>query len=193
MSLAYLGEGFTLTLVATSTEIAILDAMQYLDGGPCVDAVAGEQVIEVADVDAMDESAWRLFSRATAATGIKSTLTLPIVAEGTVTGSVNLYAASGRAFTGHHQQIAEIFGAWAPGAVTNNDLSFTTRTTAQQAPQILRERMTLDTALGYLMASQGLSPDEARRQLEEAAARAGVTVSDLAKAIVATQRRQDSD
>jgi hypothetical protein len=39
MSLADLKGGLTFTLVATDSEIAALDAIQYLDGGPCVEAV----------------------------------------------------------------------------------------------------------------------------------------------------------
>ena len=193
MSVAYLSEGITLTLVATSTEIAIFDAMQYLDGGPCVDAVAGERPLEVSELDAVDESTWQLFSESTAAAGVKSTLTLPIVTGGSVTGSINLYASSTRAFDGHHRQLADIFGAWAPGAVTNSDLSFSTRASARQAPGILRERMIVDTATGYLMASQDLSPEEAHRKMERAAAQAGVSVVDLAKAVVAVQQREDRD
>ena len=62
-----------------------------------------------------------------------STVTLPVLAGGAVVGSINLYAASAEAFVGHHEAIARIFDAWAPGAVTNADLSFSTRAVAEQA------------------------------------------------------------
>src|SRR5437764_9254489 len=38
LSLAVLDENLTFTLVASDTNIASLDAVQYLDGGPCIDA-----------------------------------------------------------------------------------------------------------------------------------------------------------
>jgi GAF domain-containing protein len=116
--------------------------------------------VEVKEAYALDEPAWRLFSEATAAVGIRSTLTLPILVRDRVTGSVNLYASSARAFTGHHQQLADALGAWAPGAVTNSDLSFNTREAAQRTPLVLRERVVVDTAVGHLMATQGLTVDE---------------------------------
>ena len=193
MSLAYLIEGVTLTLVATSTEIALLDAVQYLDGGPCIEAVAIDKVLEVDDADALDESDWRLFSEATAAAGIKSTLTLPISINGHITGSVNLYAASPAAFSGHHESIANIFNAWAPDAVTNADLTFQTRTTAQQAPGKLRDDATVRAALDYLTSSRGVDAITAYEQLESAASRANVTVLELAQWIVELGEPRSSD
>jgi len=193
MSLGYLADGTTMTLAATSTEIALLDAVQYLDGGPCVEAVEAGQVLEVNEPDALDESAWRLFSEATAGAGIKSTLTLPILVNGNVTGSVNLYAASPRAFSGHHQQLADIFGASAPHAVTNADLGFNTRAVAEEAPLIMREDDTIQTALGYLTASYGVDQISAYERLEDAASRAGVTVLRFAQTIVDLRGSQSSE
>ncbi len=192
MSITFLTEGITLTLVATTSEIAVLDAIQYLDGGPCVDAVENEVVLEVNEPHVLDEPAWQLFSQATAAAGIKNTLTLPILAGERVTGSVNLYAASANAFTGHHQELAEVFDAWAPGAVTNADLAFATRSAAQAAPQVLRDQATIETAVGYLMAAKNLDAAHAYQQLEDAASRAAVSVLELAKTILTLSRRQDS-
>ena len=63
-SLSLLAEGLTFTLAATSAEIAALDAVQYRDGGPCVDAFAAATVGSVPAPDAVDESRWRLFALA---------------------------------------------------------------------------------------------------------------------------------
>ena len=63
LSLASCEHDVTLTLVATAREIALLDAVQYLSGGPCVDAVRAEQVVTFAHGDGMDEEAWRHFRR----------------------------------------------------------------------------------------------------------------------------------
>jgi hypothetical protein len=134
LSLASVEHDVTLTLVASSEEIAVLDGVQYLFGGPCVDAVEANAVREYNDDDVLDERAWQQFSLATAHAAVASTLTLPVLAEDLVVGSVNLYAASRNAFGDMHQEIADVFHAWAPGAVTNADLSFDTRKAAEQAP-----------------------------------------------------------
>lgn len=106
LSLAYLECGVALTLVATDQDIAMLDAVQYVSGGPCVDGVEAHRVLEFNSDDLLDEESWLHFAQATAAASIRSTLTLPIIAEGSVVGSVNLYAASPNAFAGMHEEVA---------------------------------------------------------------------------------------
>ena len=188
LSLATTVHGVTLTLVASDLDIAILDALQYLDAGPCVDAAASAQVVTFAHDDpestSVGEERWQLFAEATSAVGVRSTLTLPILAEGDVAGSVNLYAAAPRAFDGLHEQVAEIFSAWAPGAIRNADLSFTTRELARSAPQILRNAAKIDVAVGVILTALELDEREARRRLRDAAVRGGVEEVKLAEAIL---------
>lgn len=121
---------------------------------------------------------------APAATGILSTLSLPIMTDGQVTGSINLYRGSSQAFTGHHEQLAEIFGAWAPGAVTNADLAFRTRLTAAQAPRLLRERTRIDTAVGILAATESIQIGEAAQRLTDAAQRVEVDELEVAETLI---------
>jgi GAF domain-containing protein len=124
---------------------------------------------------------------------VASTLTLPIVEDGVVVGSVNLYGGSGRAFTGHHEAIARIFDAWAPGAVTNADLEFSTRQKAEQAPQQFRDEHDIGIAVGILVSEQGLDAANARDRLDQAAARAGVTTAQLARELIAARDEQYGD
>lgn len=185
VSLAWLHEGLTFTFVASSAAIATLDALQYLDGGPCVDAVRRQEPVDVLDVSAvLDEGQWQLFSQAEAANGVRATLSLPVLTEGVVTGGVNLYAAGKDAFDGRHTQLATIFGAWVEGAVTNADLSFETRREAARAPAQLRALNRYDEAVGIVSATQGVSTDEAAQRIERAAALAGVRPDDVAQAVL---------
>lgn len=184
LSLGSVTEGITFTLVATDDEIAALDGVQYLARGPCVDAVGSGQTLELGADDLADEDAWHLFSRATSTAGIASTLTLPILTRGRVSGSVNLYAADPGAFAGHHDEIAGIFGAWAPGAVANADLSFATRREAERAPDRLRESLRVEVAIGLLVEAEALDVDTARDRLREAARRAGISEQELAEALI---------
>jgi hypothetical protein len=187
ISITYIDEGLTFTLVAAPEEIALLDAIQYLHGGPCVEAATSGKPMDVRDVDPLDEGAWQRYARAGAAHGVASSLSLPIHEdgdEGPVVGSVNLYGASGNAFTGHHDQLAALFGAWAPGAVSNADLSFTTRLAAAASPARARERSLLDEAVGVLAESEHLDVGSAERRLREAAARAGLTDVQIARAVL---------
>ena len=192
LSLASREHGVTFTLVASDAVIAALDGLQYLDDGPCVTAVDEERVVQFPDDKILGEEAWQLFSRGTAAAAIASTLTLPLVVEDEVKGSVNLYAASADAFTGKHEEIAEAVGGWAPGAVANADLTFSTRRTAQDAPRLLFEEMRLQVAVGILVASLGMSVEAATNRLRDAANRAGIDETAMAKMVI-DQALQDAN
>jgi len=184
VSLAVLREGLTFTFVATEERIAVLDAVQYLDGGPCVQAARNNQEVRIGDTDVLNEEAWRMFAGAGAAAGIKATLSLPITENGKVVGGVNLYASEDHAFDGPHEALAGIFGAWAGGAVANADLSFSTRQQAMRAPATLEANTRIDTAVGFIIASQEVGAAEARRRLDDAAALAGVPPESIAEAIL---------
>ncbi len=82
------------------------------------------------------------------------------------------------------QEFAALFGAWAPGAVANADLSFASRLEAVRSPQRLRDQVYLDKAIGLLVGARGLEPDAAEARLHQAAAQAGVEVFVLARALV---------
>ena len=184
LSLAYREHGVTFTLVATDEITAALDALQYLDDGPCVTAVDEAQTIEFSEDDVLDEARWHLFAGGTAAAAVASTLTLPIVVEEKVVGSVNLYASSRDAFDGKHTQVAETLGAWPEGAIVNADLGFTTRRAAEDAPAQLFEATRIQIAVGILASLQDVSPPVARDRLKEAARRAGVSEAAVARLVI---------
>jgi GAF domain-containing protein len=133
--------------------------------------------------DPLNEDRWRLFAQASAAAGIASTLSLPIIREGRVVGTVNLYAATPHAFDRHHKELAAVTGSRAEGAVTNADLPFRTRLAAAETSQKLRGRDSVDLALGVIVESQRVSFPIAAERLREAAARAGITEAQAARAI----------
>ena len=183
VSVASRDHGITFTVVASSDEIAALDAVQYLSSGPCVDAIDLGHGVATPD-GLLNESRWQDFARASAARGVHSTLTLPIVGGEQIVATVNLYGHADDTFNDQHQALAEVFGAWAPGAVTNADLGFSTRAAAERAPLHLRDAATVDTATGIVAAGRNLTVQEARDQLEDASSRAGVPVVELARVVV---------
>lgn len=183
LSLGVLDENLTFTLVSTSGTVASLDAVQYLDGGPCVDTPHDGETAEFTAAGVLDEDRWQMFQQASAAAGISSTLSLPIMNNDVVLGSVNLYASTSNAFDGHHEALAQACGAWAPGAVKNQDLAFRTRLAAARAPEQMRENNAIDVAIGVIAESQGVTVSVASERLSMAAARAGITEAQAAAAI----------
>lgn len=192
VSIAPTDHGVTFTLVATAEDVAVLDAVQYAAGGPCVEGARTGEVVDF-DHDVLDEERWRLFSEATAARTVRSTLTLPLVSDGRVVGTVNLYAASREAFAGNRERLAEVFGAWAEGAVANADLSFTTRQEAEATPRRVHEQHVIDVATGIVAAQVGVDLSAAEARLHDAAVRGGVSVFQLASDIVEGHEEKDRD
>jgi len=183
-SLGVVADGITLTYVASDASLRLLDSVQYLSGGPCEDAVGAGQPLEFGRDDPLDEQSWELFARSSAARGVHSTLSLPIVRDGSVVAGVNLYGGTKDTFQGRHDAVAEVFGAWAPGAISNADLSFSTRLDAVQAPARIHDLRLVEMAVGVFVARYRVSPNAARSRLIEAAARAGIAVGALARLIV---------
>lgn len=189
LSIAWLDRGVAFTLVASDEEIALLDAVQYLDGGPCLEAVEQGRGIQWNEHDPLDESAWQTFTQATAARAIRSTLTMPLMSGGHVVGTANLYAASAHAFEDQHEELAGILGGSAAHIVANADLSFTTRLAAENSPAALREQDLVDRAVGVLVGALGLDPATADESFAHAAARAGLTPAQLAQGLLALFER----
>jgi hypothetical protein len=188
VSVASREEGITFTLIATDDEIALLDAVQYVASGPCVDAMDLGHGIATSPEGLLSEARWHDFARASAAAGVRSTLTFPVIEDDRVRATVNLYGHAEDTFVGRHEALAATFGAWAPGAVANADLSFATRAAAEQAPELLKQSAQLETATGILAAQGNVPFAEARRQLDDAARRAGVPTTTLAAVVVQLHR-----
>jgi len=80
LSLALLDDGLTFTLAATSEVVAGLDAVQYVDGGPCVQGAHENATIDVTpEEELLGEDRWLLYAQASAAAGVRSSLTMPIL------------------------------------------------------------------------------------------------------------------
>lgn len=184
VSLSLVADNLTFTMVATTPPVVELDAMQYLDGGPSTETLRSGEVHTYRADDIVSEERWHLFARATSAAGVRSTLSLPIVRNGAVVAGVNLYAAAPDSFVGHHQEVADVCGAWAAGVVTNADLDFSTRFRAAEAPDRLRATALVDQAVGTLMSRWDISVDQAEVRLREAARRAGIGDAQMARVVL---------
>ena len=188
LSLTMLHEGVTFTLVAPNRVVASLDASQYLDGGPCVQVVeTSPEPVETNMDDLLDERRWSLFAQASAATGVASSLSMPLRdGRGTVTGGINLYGSTPHAFAGQHDALALALGGSAQDIVTNADLGFSTLERARRAPTILKDQAQIDTAIGLLSARYDEDTDRAEQRLQRAATRAGIDPLLVARVLLLT-------
>ncbi len=183
MSISLREEGVTLTLVATDAEVALFDAVQYADGGPCVDALDAEVVIANRRRLSI-EAEWDLFTKVTHAQGVRSTLSMPVPSPPGPSLGLNLYASTTTAFDDHHAAIAELVGAEIGELARNADLRFSSRDRADLAPEILKLSTDLAAVAGRLSRDRGITDEEAHERLQQAAVRAGVPLSSLVASLL---------
>jgi GAF domain-containing protein len=184
----------TFTLVASSPEVAALDGVQYVAGGPCVAAAQDEREVGIEETDSpMVEHDWQLFAAASAAAGVRSTLSFPLRFREEVIGGVNLYASAENAFSGREAELAAVFGTWAVEGVSNADMTFASRDRAEHGPTRIAEQSEIDIAVGVLMGGRGLGQQEARAELQEAARRASIDELAIARAILSALRERRPD
>ena len=184
ISLGLPADRLTFTLVASSDMVRDMDAVQYVDNGPCVEALHSGDTIETDVASLLDERRWLMFARASAAGGIESTLSMPVVRKGRVIACVNMYASTPDAFENHHEELAVICRSLAEGAVANADLDFSTRLEAIATPERMREQDLVDQAIGMLAATLDLDVEAAAERLRAAAARAGISEAQAAQTII---------
>jgi transcriptional regulator with GAF, ATPase, and Fis domain len=184
LSMAWLDQGVAFTLVASNEEIARLDGVQYLDQGPCLQVAEVQHGVAAMEEDLLDEEAWKQFAQATAAQGVRSTLTLALKSDGEIVGSVNLYAGIDHAFDGHEDELARILGAPASTVVHNADLSFSTRLVAEGSPDSAEARNAINQATGIIAESLGLDMETAAKRLDLAARKAGLSLDKFARGLI---------
>ncbi len=178
MSASLREHGVTLTLVSSDAQVGALDAVQYVDGGPCVQALRDERAIDGNEQRSLDQE-WELFAAATRRSQIGSTLSLPVPWQGSGVMGFNLYASTTTAFLGLHEELADLLGAWAGGAQVDADLLFRTRKIAERAPAILQEATALAVLAGRLAGYRGIDVDDAQNLLRQASSRAAIPLSTL--------------
>lgn len=180
-------EDLTFTLVASSLPCAEVEGRHWVGDRTPRDEGTGEAAADGRTGgagDLLDEDRWAAFARVSAAAGVASSLSLPIIDHDRVVGGINLYASSTDAFSGHHRDLADALGASASGAVANADLSFETRRRAEEAPRQLRDLRLTEVATGILAAREGLDVDTARSRLVDAARHAGITEVQAAEVLI---------
>ena len=139
--------------------------------------------------DPLSEDFWSRDALSDAAQGVLSTLSLPMRRGTEVVGGVTMYAATPEAFDGHHAELARALGALATDAVTNADLSFSSRAAARLAPATVADLREVDVAVGTLAAWQHRDVDSVRDSLEEAARCGGISLVEAARLVLRLRSR----
>lgn len=179
VSYSLLDEHLTFTVVATRRETDELEARRHEEHRPGPEHTS----------DVLDEQLWREQSTVATEHGVRSTLTVPVVAHGALVGTVSIYAGEPSAFDGREERVADAVGGSATERTANADLAFRSLQEASSAPARLDERQTIDRAVGAIGSSEHVPVDAARRILVEDAERVGITAVQAARTVLRSQER----
>jgi GAF domain-containing protein len=172
-----------LTVASSDTLAAQLDEMQYADGiGPCMHAMNTGEVVQIDDL--ADDERWGVYRSDAYAHGLRSSLSMPVGANGQIVGALNLYSTEPRTFTEKHRKRAARFADRGAGA-----LSVAARISAQtrlseQLRQAMESRAVIDQAIGAIMAQRRCSAEQAFAVLRAASQNRNIKLRTVAAGIV---------
>jgi GAF domain-containing protein len=171
------------TAACTDPLASQADDVQYRTGdGPCLHAMRSGERVRIDDMSRYHR--WPRFSRQAVSLGIRSSLSLPLIADGMPVGALNLYARHPRAFGLAEIRRAEEFAGHASGALALALRMASCSDLNDQLRSSIVSRAVIDQALGVIMATERCAQDEAFAMLRTVSQNTNVKLRDLAATIV---------
>jgi len=172
---------------AYSSPLALeADELQYHEGhGPCMDA--GRTGMPMIVTDMRSEERWPTYTPRVVASGVLSSLSVPLPFQGLTIGALNNYSGQTDAFGAEALEVAEEVTSFIGIAVMNADAHAEASATAANMRQALESRKTIDMALGILVATHHCSPDEAFSLLSRTSQNQNRKLRELASELVESQ------
>ena len=175
-------DGHPVTVASSDTRASLVDELQYeVDEGPCLRSMVTGKTIIVADTAGPDR--WGGFSARAAANGIRSTLSLPLTADG-ILGALNIYAPVPDAFGEVEIRRAEVFAASASAALALASRQASATALTGQLREALASRAVIDQAIGIIMAQERCTSAQAFAILRNASQNRNVKLRNIASQIV---------
>lgn len=185
-------QGEPTTAVFTDDASPQIDKAQYDAGdGPCLTSWRERRVVGIADTSSPTEYAE--FCRAAADHGIRSTLSMPLVASGQGIGAMNLYSEGTDAFSADDEELAGQLATTAAVVLSNALAYWGAHELSENLQTAMQSRAIIEQAKGVLIAnSRGLDADAAFDLLVKASQRENVKLREIARRIVEERRNRDA-
>ncbi|GAA1582833.1 GAF and ANTAR domain-containing protein [Kribbella karoonensis] len=147
-------DGEPVTLVASDPRAALIDERQYsLREGPCLDALDSGAAVEVPDQER--DRRWSRYGVAAQELGVKASLALPLVVDGSTIGVLNLYGYDRPdTFSEADRERAVAYADQAARTLALAARSVRQSQLGAELEQALASRSVIDQALGVLMGQQ---------------------------------------
>jgi GAF domain-containing protein len=188
VSVTLVNGGAARTAAHTGQPALVIDEWQYRCGyGPCLDAAESRTTIMVPDVAA--ERRWPGWSDRVTGQGIRSTLSVGLPIQESVTGALNVYGTRPDAFDEDAQDLAATFAGYAAVCLANAQLYETTMAFARNMEKALAGRAVIEQAKGIVMGQRHCTAEEAFEVLAKASQAANRKLRDVATDLVHRAQR----
>ncbi|KQS66088.1 GAF domain-containing protein [Modestobacter sp. Leaf380] len=176
-------------LASDSRSAQELDGLTYRIGeGPCLAAYESGQTVATGDLLADDR--FPRLAAAAGGTGVRSVLSLPVVAGEATLGVLNVYAAQVDAFGERDRRVGELVASVVAAVLEQVSQRQSLRSLTEHLRQALTSRAVIEQAKGIVMAHHGGTADEAFARLVALSNTHNVKLRDLAGLIVEGGARQ---
>lgn len=177
------GEMVAETVASSSERVWAIDADQYAAGeGPCLDAARTGRIVRVSVEQARER--WPEFSRSARAAGVESYLSAPLSIDEKFAGSLNLYSEQAHGFGDLDEALLRVYTAAAAAAIANGRRYAEARTLAEQLGRALDSRAVIDQARGILMATRGITAQQAFDEMVRESQNTNVKLREIAARLV---------
>lgn len=171
------------TVGCSHEQATAVNELQYrLGEGPCLSALSDRSLIRVDDMAA--ETRWPRFTSPAAEHGVRSCLSLPLMAQDALVGALNFYSTQRGAFGEEETRRAGNFAEPAAGALALGLRLVTYTELIDQLRASLASRAVIDQAIGVIMAQERCTQDKAFAALRTASQNRNVKLRDIAREIV---------
>jgi GAF domain-containing protein len=172
------------TVAATDQRLIELDAVQYEDGGPCVQTLDDPSPILLEDASKSDDR-WQHFAQTAAHLGVRSSLSLHVPTDSRdLAASLNLYARETFDMSRDNVRLASTYAAQLAATLESVDAYRSTARLAQNLAEAMRSRAIIEQAKGILMADYQINDAEAFQRLAELSQRSNIKLRDVAARFV---------
>jgi len=154
-------DGQPLTVAFSDQQASELDESQYAaTTGPCLHSLTTGEVVSIPDID--DDQRWPVYLQVARRVGLRSSLSLPLVVDGSTVAAMNLYSFSGPGvFDEQVLRRCLVFASLAAGALRLAIGRAAEQQLVDQLEEALASRTVIDQALGIVMGKQQCDAEKA--------------------------------
>jgi len=184
VGLTMMVDGRATTAVFTDEVAPEIDSAQYETGaGPCLDAFRNQQVYRIDDMES--DVYWPAFSAAAFAHGLRSSMSVPLLASHAGVGALNFYSRDSAGFSDDDVEVGQQFATQAAVVLANSQAYWDAHQLGQDLVQAMKSRATIEQAKGILMGAQHCSAEKAFQILVRASQRENRKLREIADDLVA--------